>query len=214
MTPRHNISLQSGAVPCRGYYDYYLQKMTPTDVLLASLREEDKKKKKKKTGTFLPGGGLAVRGDDGTSLLHNSGAPLNIIVMKMQSTTNTATAGVIVVLSSVRSWMFAIPSSHNPTSRLSLLAIYTRRVPSTSPSHSPKGVLFTAAWLILNPFKRNAQSTFSNHESISNLKTIIFKKIKLMFSSYLVVWSAAMKIPNAIYSIIDWLSKIFNYSKV
>lgn len=146
--------------------------------------------------------------DDGTSLLHNSGAPLNIIVMKMQSTTNTATAGVIVVLSSVRSWMFAIPSSHNPTSRLSLLAIYTRTVPSTSPSHSPKGVLFTAAWLILNPFKRNAQSTLSNHEPISNLKTIIFKKIKWMFSSYLVVWSAAMKIPNAIYSIIDWLSKI------
>lgn len=137
------------------------------------------------------------------------------------------------------------PPSHNPTSRLTLLSIYTRTVPFTSPSHSLKRVVFTALWLLLNPFKRNEQSTFSNHNSISNLKTIIFKKIllmclcrysviqvivnqvsislcnwttglgvtspvkktntwiKQMCYSYLFVWSAAMKIPNGVYSITD-----------
>lgn len=54
--------------------------------------------KTKQTGTFLPGSGLVARGDDGTSLLHNSVASLNIIVMKIQSNGNTAR--VIVVLSS------------------------------------------------------------------------------------------------------------------
>lgn len=60
MTKRHNIGPRRGAVPCRGCYDYCLRKMTPTDVLLASPWKEDENKKK--PGTFLPGGGLAVRG--------------------------------------------------------------------------------------------------------------------------------------------------------
>lgn len=58
--------------------------MTPTDVLLASPRKEDENKKNQ-TGTFLPGGGLAVRG---TMARHSyiilELYRLNIIVMKMQ----------------------------------------------------------------------------------------------------------------------------------
>lgn len=82
MTPNHDISPQSGVVPCRGCYDYYLRKKTPTAVLLASPREEDLKNKTDRHVSARRWAGC--EGDDGTSLLHNSGASLNIIVMKTQ----------------------------------------------------------------------------------------------------------------------------------
>lgn len=55
--------------------------MTPTDVLLASPRKEDENKKDRHVSARRWAG---CEGDDGTSLLHNFGASLNIIVMKMQ----------------------------------------------------------------------------------------------------------------------------------
>lgn len=64
--------------------------MTPTDVLLAFPREEEdkegNKQKKPQADRHVSARRWAgCEGDDGTSLLHNSGAPLNIIVMKTQS---------------------------------------------------------------------------------------------------------------------------------
>lgn len=69
--------------------------MTPKDILLSSPRMEDKNKTDRHISARQWAG---CEGDDGTSLLHNSEASLNIIVMKIQSNGNTAS--VIVVLSS------------------------------------------------------------------------------------------------------------------
>lgn len=87
--------LRSSAVYCHGCYDYYLPKMTPKDILLSSPRMEDKNKTDSHVSARRWAG---CEGVDGTSLLHNSGASLNIIVMKIQSNGNTTR--VIVIVSS------------------------------------------------------------------------------------------------------------------
>lgn len=148
MTKRHNIGPRRGAVPCRGCYDYCLWKMTSTDVLLASPPKEDENKKDRPVSARR---WADCGGDEGTSLLHNFGASLNIIVMKMQP----VPCQYCLCWGNCGTKLWQImnahhPLLHNPTSRLSL-------APFPSSSYSRIEVLFTTVWLLLNPLKRNAR---------------------------------------------------------